>query len=174
MEPRRRARLRACLAVCLVVCFGSLVSGCHVETDGPRPAPELSGEDLQGHQRSLAELTGNVVIVNAWASWCGPCRDEMPVLAQARQRLGDEGLHVLGLNVRDRPDAAAALVEETGVQFPSIVDAQGRMAVDWGVSGMPQTFVVDRSGTIVAHRFGAVDAAWIETTVEPVVRGDTS
>lgn len=156
------------LAVMLAVVL--LVTGCQGDpAEGPRRAPQLAGHDLDGQPRNIADLAGDVVVVNTWASWCGPCRDEMPVLAAAQQELGDDGLQVLGLNVRDRPASAARLVEETGVQFPSIVDADGTLSVEWGVRGMPETFVVDRDGYIVAHHFGPVDEEWVESTLAPLV-----
>lgn len=146
------------------------LTGCQgAADDGPRQAPRLSGQDLEGQARDIQELAGDVIVVNAWASWCGPCRDEMPVLEDAHATLGDDGLHVVGLNIRDLPEAAQALVQETGVTFPSVVDTDGKLAVEWGVSGMPQTFVVDRHGNIAAHRFGAVDQDWIDATVVPLV-----
>ena len=157
-------------ATAFVVASLVLTAGCEAEADaGPRPAPGLSGQDLEGDHHDLADLAGDVVIVNAWASWCGPCREEMPVLARAQDSLGDAGLQVLGLNVRDRPEAAAQLIEDTEAGFPSIVDPDGRHAVTWGVRGMPQTFLVDRSGDIVDLTFGAVDDEWIESTVAPLV-----
>ncbi|GAA1146076.1 TlpA family protein disulfide reductase [Nesterenkonia lutea] len=148
-----------------------LLAGCQSEPEGPREAPPLVGADLDGQLRDISDHAGDVIVVNTWASWCAPCRDEMPVLAAAQESLQDEGFQVMGINVRDRPESAARLVEETGVPFPSIVDPDGTLAVEWGVLGMPQTFVVDRQGHIVDHVFGAVDQAWVESTVEPLVRG---
>ncbi|MGW9551437.1 redoxin domain-containing protein [Citricoccus zhacaiensis] len=166
-------RGRPSVRTVLAAVIGMLVLvGCQgTADDGPRQAPPLSGPDLQGNPQDIADLAGEVVVVNAWASWCGPCRDEMPVLEAALDAHGDDGLHVLGINTRDQPDAAQGLVAETGVTFPSVVDTEGTIAVEWGVSGMPQTFVVDRDGTIAAHRFGAVDQEWIDSTIAPLVHG---
>ncbi|MEO9248241.1 TlpA disulfide reductase family protein [Citricoccus nitrophenolicus] len=164
-RPSARVTLAAAVGVLLL-------TGCQTGADdGPRRAPPLSGLDLQGEPRDIGDLAGEVVVVNVWASWCGPCRDEMPVLQDAQEDLGDDGLQVLGINTRDLPGAAESLVAETGVSFPSVVDTEGTLAVEWGVSGMPQTFVVDRDGTIAAHRFGAVDREWIESTIAPLVHG---
>ncbi|GAA1659257.1 alkyl hydroperoxide reductase [Citricoccus zhacaiensis] len=166
---RGKASVRTMAATAIGVL---VLAGCqHGADDGPRVAPPLSGLDLQGNPQDIAELAGEVVVVNAWASWCGPCRDEMPVLEAAQDAHGDDGLHVLGINTRDRTDAAQDLVAETGVSFPSVVDTEGTLAVEWGISGMPQTFVVDRDGTIAAHRFGAVDQDWIDSVIVPLVHG---
>lgn len=165
MSRKVRGLCAAILGVAVV--WG--VSGCHAAPGEQRPAPVLSGEDLQGQPVDIADLEGDVVVVNAWASWCGPCRDEMPVLAAAHEELGDDGLRIVGLNVRDDPESARRLEDQSGVRFPSVVDPDGDLAVEWGVRGMPQTFVVGPEGLIVDHRYGAVDEEWVSTVVEPLV-----
>ncbi|GAA4431265.1 hypothetical protein GCM10023169_35620 [Georgenia halophila] len=143
------------------------------EASSPRettPAPELAGPGLAGGRHDLADLRGSVVIVNVWASWCAPCRKEVPVLERASEELGPEGLEVLGLNARDLPDAASTFVEDLGVSYPSIVDPEGTKAVEWGVVGMPETFLVDREGNIVDRHFGEVTQEWVQEVVVPEVR----
>lgn len=163
MTPTRRGVVALVAAVLLL-------AACQPGTpEGPQPAPVLSGPDLEAQPRDLADLKGKVVVVNAWASWCEPCRKEMPVLDEAEATLGSEGLAVMGLNVRDRPESAQRLVQETGVDFPSIVDADGKQAVEWGIWGLPQTYLVDRDGNVVAHQIGPVDEEWIQSTVSPLV-----
>lgn len=136
----------------------------------PRPAPALSGVDLEGTHRDVAELEGSVVVVSVWASWCGPCRDEIPVLARAQERLGPAGLVVLGLNFRDNPDAAGQFLAEVRPPFPSVADPKGTIAVGWGVSSLPQSFLLDRHGQVVAQRSGPVTDAWVDDVVVPEVR----
>ena len=137
--------------------------------DLPRPAPPLAGSDLGGQRHDLRDLRGSVVLVTAWASWCDPCRDEVPVLDEAVHRYGGDGLEVLGLNVQDRPEHARAFVEAEQPRFSSVVDHDGTRAVEWGLRGLPETFLVDRDGLVVAHRFGAVTREWVEDVVRPVV-----
>ena len=132
------------------------------------PAPALSGPTLDGGHVDLADLRGSVVLVNVWASWCAPCREEMPLLVETAQEWGPQGLRIVGIDVND-DDATARefLAGLGGTPFPSVVDADGRLAVEWGTTGVPETFVVDRDGTVVARRVGAVSAAWLAEEVLP-------
>lgn len=133
-----------------------------------RPAPVLAGETLDGGTADLADLRGSVVLVNVWASWCGPCREELPLLVSTQSRYGDQGLEVLGLNMRDGPVAARALLAETGAEsLTSVVDPDGGTAVGWGVRGVPETFLVDRDGVLRARFFGAVTEEWVQEEVVP-------
>src|SRR5688572_19770907 len=95
---------RRATAYLLLLMLG--LAGCAQPPAYPLPAPPLTGEDLAGDRRSLADLRGSVVIVPVWASWCGPCRDEVPVLQDALGRWEDEGVAVLGINMRDHPPSA--------------------------------------------------------------------
>ncbi|MDO5629059.1 MAG: TlpA disulfide reductase family protein [Mobilicoccus sp.] len=145
-----------------------LLAACSAPSPYPREAPELSGSDLDGASRSLADLRGQVVLVNVWASWCGPCRDEIPVLQEASEEFG-EGLAVLGINMRDRDRAARDLLTEFGADYPNIVDPDGTLSVEWGVVGIPMTFVVDAQGQLVDRHAGPVTAEWIDEAVAPRV-----
>ncbi|MFC8923069.1 cytochrome c-type biogenesis CcmF C-terminal domain-containing protein [Cellulosimicrobium sp. NPDC057127] len=145
-------------------------AGCAARTEAPEPAPPLAGPDLDGVARDLADLEGSVVLVPAWASWCGPCVDEMPLIADAAARHEDDGLVVLGLNVRDLPGNARAFAERHDVPFPSVSDLDGTTAVGWGLRGLPMTYLVDREGRLVETRVGPVDEAWLEDVVAEEVR----
>ncbi|WP_166426667.1 TlpA family protein disulfide reductase [Labedella populi] len=133
------------------------------------PAPELVGTDLEGRTRDLADLRGHTVLVTVWASWCAPCREEAPMIRDAATRWEDDGLRVLGINFRDNATTARAFVDSAGLTFPSIVDADGSLSVEWGITGIPQSFVVDADGVIVARRIGPITAEWIDSDVRPVV-----
>ncbi|MGI5187223.1 cytochrome c-type biogenesis CcmF C-terminal domain-containing protein [Promicromonospora sp. CA-289599] len=168
LPSRTAARLRTVLGVPFLVVG---LAGCAPAEDEPAPAPALAGEGLDGHEYDVAELRGSVVLVTAWASWCAPCRDEMPVLVDAQEELADAGLEVLGINVRDLPGPARRFATEHELSFPSIVDQQGTMSVAWGLRGVPVTYLVDREGRLVEQHPGPVTAEWIDTVVEPEVRG---
>ncbi|MEU4362630.1 cytochrome c-type biogenesis CcmF C-terminal domain-containing protein [Promicromonospora sp. NPDC023987] len=157
------------LAVLPALVLG-LVGCAAAEDDEPGLAPPLAGEGLDGQEYDVAELRGSVVLVTAWASWCAPCRDEMPVLVDAHEELADSGLEVLGINVRDLRDPARQFVSEQGLSFPSIVDQQGTKSVAWGLRGVPATYLVDREGRLVEQHPGPVTQEWIDTVVEPEVR----
>jgi cytochrome c biogenesis protein CcmG/thiol:disulfide interchange protein DsbE len=134
------------------------------------PAPALHGPTLEGGTFDLTDHRGNVVLVNVWASWCEPCRREYPALAEAAQGLGPHGLVVVGVNTRDEtPDAQAFLADLGGARYPNVDDRAGRVAVDWGVFGVPETFVVDRAGVVRARAVGEVTAEWIEESVRPLL-----
>ncbi|GAA4725065.1 cytochrome c-type biogenesis protein CcmF [Promicromonospora umidemergens] len=166
---RRRLPMHTMAGVLPVLVLGLV--GCAPAEDAPGPAPPLAGEGLDGHEYDVADLRGSVVLVAAWASWCAPCRDEMPVLVDAQEELADAGLEVLGINVRDLPDPARRFVAEHDLSFPSIMDQQGTMSVAWGLRGVPATYLVDREGRLVEQHPGPVTQEWIDTVVEPEVRG---
>ncbi|MGY2128866.1 TlpA family protein disulfide reductase [Blastococcus sp. SYSU DS0617] len=135
-----------------------------------RPAPVLSGPTLDGGHVDLADLRGSVVLVNVWASWCAPCREEMPLLDATAREWAPQGLRIVGVDVNDEDDAAREFLAGLGgVSFPSVVDADGRLSLEWGTTGVPETFVVDRDGTVVAKRFGPVTSAWLAEDVLPLL-----
>ncbi|PZR52951.1 hypothetical protein DNL40_09875 [Xylanimonas oleitrophica] len=171
-HPGRRPRTpapRALGPLLATTLAGTALAGCAAPQDEPRPAPPLAGTDLDGTPRDVADLRGSVVLVSAWASWCAPCRDEMPVIAQARDDLGPHGLEVLGINVRDLPGSARDFAAETGMDWPSVVDLEGTKAVGWGMRGLPVTYLVDRDGRVVDQHPGPVTEEWVEAVVEPEV-----
>jgi cytochrome c biogenesis protein CcmG/thiol:disulfide interchange protein DsbE len=138
----------------------------------PVPAPALSGPTLDGGRFDLTDAHGHVLLVNVFASWCGPCRDELPLLVDAGRRWSPQGLRVVGLNVRDGADAVRALLDETGATGLTVLpDPDGTRAVDWGVRGVPETFVVDRDGRIVDRQRGVVTRQWLEQRVAPLLAG---
>ncbi|SBT45866.1 cytochrome c biogenesis protein CcmG, thiol:disulfide interchange protein DsbE [Micromonospora narathiwatensis] len=182
--PRLPAGLRPGPAVVLAVtvAVGTLVAlglrapatpaGTDPGTSTPAPAPALSGETLAGGRFDLATARGHVVLVNVFASWCGPCRDELPLLVDAERRWSPRGLRLVGLNVRDGVPAVRALLDETGASGLTVLpDPDGTRSVDWGVRGVPETFVVDRDGRIVERQRGVVTRAWLEQRVAPLLTG---
>ena len=134
------------------------------------PAPPLAGRTLAGDSFDLAALRGHVALVNVFASWCGPCRTELPILVHAQQRWSAQGLHVVGLDVRDGLDAARALLDETGAASLTVVpDASGATAVNWGVRGVPETFLIDRDGRIRQWVQGPITMEWLEKWLPPLL-----
>ncbi|GGH48009.1 TlpA family protein disulfide reductase [Microbacterium album] len=162
-----RRRLQA-LALAVVLALAGCSAATAPQTEA---APVLEGHDLTGQAHRLSDLRGEVVIVTVWASWCAPCREEFPVLERALDALEPEGLRVLGINFRDVPAAAEEFLAQQEASFPSVVDLDGSVSIEWGVRAVPQAFLVDRDGTILERRFGAIDDAWIEGVVTAAVRG---
>jgi len=121
------------------------------------PAFTLDRLDRNG-QLAVADLRGKAVVVNFWASWCIPCRDEAPVLQKTYERYRDQGLVVLGVDVNDFRQDARRFMKRYGLSYPVVYDGKGSTVGKWGVRGFPETFFVDRSGHLVGERIqGGID-----------------
>ena len=132
-----------------------------------RAAPVLTGRTLDGPPFDLSEHRGNVAVVNVWASWCTACKEEHPELEAAAQRLSPQGVQFVGINTQDTDEAARDFLDEMGgSSYPSVLDPDGRKSVDWGVFGVPETFIVDADGNVRAKAVGAVNQEWLVRTVE--------
>jgi len=135
-----------------------------------RPAAPFSLTAFDGSPVSLEAWRGQVVVVNFWASWCKPaCYDEAPVLERAWRTYRDRGLVVVGVDMQDTPEAARAFIRQFQLTFPNAPDDGGKVAVEYGVYGVPETFFVDRAGTIRAKHVGAVTDEVIRATLEPLL-----
>ena len=131
-------------------------------------APPIAGVTLDGSRVDLADLRGRVVVVNAWASWCGPCRSETPVLVDLARSADPADVAVVGLNVRDDATTARTFADDLAMSYPSIVDADGallRTIPDVPPSALPSTVVVDRDGMIAARFIGELDPAQLASVV---------
>lgn len=123
-------------------------------------APDFTLERLDGAggTLSLDELRGKPLVVNFWASWCVPCKDEAPVLQETYERYRDQGLVVVGIDAQDFRADARRFVKRFGLTYPIVYDGKGSTLGKWGVTGFPETFFVDRAGNLVGERIsGAVD-----------------
>ena len=122
----------------------------------PKPAPALTLKDLDGRTHDLARLRGRVVLINFWATWCPPCRREMPSMERLSQALQGEAFSVLAVDVgedADTIDAFTAQLDATPT-FPVLLDTRSRTLQAWKVAGLPTTFLVDKRGRIVASAIG--------------------
>jgi peroxiredoxin len=111
-------------------------------------ARDFTLKSHDGSNLRLAEMKGQVVMLNFWASWCGPCRQEMPILEQLNKKYGKLGFTVWGINVDEDPAMAEKLLKETGVTFPVLFDSRNEVSELYGVDAMPTTVMVDRDGNI--------------------------
>jgi cytochrome c biogenesis protein CcmG/thiol:disulfide interchange protein DsbE len=127
-----------------------------------RAAPAWTLTTLDGETLTSADLVGRPYVVNFWASWCGPCVDEHPILAGTQADHGDE-LAMVGVLYQDATaDADAFLARYGDTGYPHAVDADGRLAIDYGVTGPPETFFVDAEGIVRDRQFGPLSAALME------------
>ncbi|RMH49027.1 MAG: hypothetical protein D6685_19690 [Bacteroidetes bacterium] len=119
-----------------------------------RPAPGFRLPGLSGHPVALSDLKGQVVLINFWATWCGPCQVEMPVLEQLHREFGDDGLVILAINLMEPFDEARAYVQRFGYTFPVLLDIDGAVAQRYRVESVPTSLLIDREGTVVRHLVG--------------------
>src|SRR5471032_571574 len=139
------------------------------------PAPKTDLPPLAGLERngkavpglSNATFQGEVTLVNVWASWCVPCADEVPFLEKLSK---DKRIKLVGINYKDPPDNARRFLNRYGNPFVAVgVDASGRTSIDWGVYGVPETYLIGRDGTIAYKLVGPVTAENLVQVIEPEI-----
>jgi peroxiredoxin len=111
-------------------------------------APDFALKSATGENLRLSEYRGDVVMVNFWATWCGPCRQEMPLLDELYSRYGRVGFSLLGVNIDDNSSKAMNMVSELGVSFPVLFDSRKEVSELYQVNAMPVTVLIDREGTV--------------------------
>lgn len=121
-------------------------------------APDFELRLLDGTMVRLSDYRGRVVFLNFWASWCPPCRAEAPLLEFTWRQVKDRGVIFLGVNMQDTNEGARRFIEEFEITYPNGRDLQSRIAINYGVYGIPETFFIDREGRITYKHIGALGA----------------
>jgi cytochrome c biogenesis protein CcmG/thiol:disulfide interchange protein DsbE len=132
-----------------------------------KPAAPFTLTTFDGEPISLESLRGKVVVLNFWASWCYPaCYEEAPVLERGWREYRDRSVMLVGINIQDKEEPARKFLQQFGHTFPNAPDPQGRVSVDYGVYGVPETFFIDRAGRVRAKHVGAVTEQIFRAQVE--------
>jgi cytochrome c biogenesis protein CcmG/thiol:disulfide interchange protein DsbE len=159
----------AAAALVGLLAYGLVAKGADTTLDeavasGQRPAAPLTALPMLGSedQGSLADYRGKVVVLNVWASWCDPCREEVPLLQETHERIAAKGGVVLGVDTQDASSKALAFLKERNATFPSLRDRDRSYGRELGVTGYPETFLIDRTGRIAAMRRFPVTQDWLD------------
>jgi len=138
-----------------------LASGCNKRlepaTEG-KTAPDFTLKDLNGRPVQLSSLRGKVVLVNFWATWCPPCREEIPSMVRMNQAMQGKPFQLLAISIDEGgKDAVTAFFQKAGATLPALLDTDGAVARTYGTTGVPETFVIDTKGVIMKKVVGAMD-----------------
>jgi cytochrome c biogenesis protein CcmG/thiol:disulfide interchange protein DsbE len=177
---RRPVRARPAIAVLAVLAlvglltFGLLSKGSsRIGVGDVAPTSSLPRLD-GGGSGSLADYRGRWVLVNFWASWCIPCREEAPALEEFQQRHGDADFTVLGIDSRDLSGDGRAFVRRFGLSYPQLRDGNGAGAGDFGTTGVPENYLVDPRGKVRLLFVGPISAEDLDDEVAPLLSGEGS
>jgi cytochrome c biogenesis protein CcmG, thiol:disulfide interchange protein DsbE len=144
--------------LCLMLLLGTVVSGAAETLDIGQPAPELALTDLAGNTHRLSEYRGKGVLLNFWATWCVPCRTEMPSMEGVYHDLSQKGLVVLAVNLDAGTRAPVDdFVKELALTFPILLDSPGTSTRTFRVFGLPTSYLIDRNGRLTGREVGARD-----------------
>lgn len=180
--PARRSRWWR-IALTLVPVLGFLGVLVYGMTRDPRaipsplagkPAPDFSLILFDGTQVRLSDFRSRVVFLNFWASWCPPCRAEARLLEAAWRHYRDQSVVFLGVNIQDREASARQFLEEFGITYPNGRDPQNRIAIDYGVYGLPETFFISPDGLITYKHIGAIESDLLVLKIEKALQGAVS
>jgi cytochrome c biogenesis protein CcmG/thiol:disulfide interchange protein DsbE len=139
-----------------------------------RQAPPFTLTLFDGRTIRLEDLRGKVVFLNFWASWCAPCRAEAKTLEAASEKYKDRGVVFLGINIQDKEDDARAFIQEFEITYMNGRDNTGRIAIDYGVWGIPETFFIDRQGRITYKHVGGIGLPIITAKLDQALLGIVS
>jgi cytochrome c biogenesis protein CcmG/thiol:disulfide interchange protein DsbE len=171
MSARSFAVVLGVLAVIGLLGFGLLAKG-ETSLALGEPVPDRALPRLEGSGTgSISDYRGKWVLVNFWASWCPPCRDESPSLQRFYERNRNRNFVVLGIDQRDLSEDGSKFVRENGITYPQLRDGEGERADPFGMTGLPENFLVNPRGELALIRRGPVDDRYLERYVAPKLEG---
>ena len=170
----RAARLSVGLLLILVALGGLYVLRHHNSQIPPAkhgaPAPDFALPKFDGGEIRLSSYKGKVVLLDFWATWCDPCREEIPSFVGLQQKYGDRGLQIIGVSMDDSPDPVRAFYQQFHMNYPAVMGTAATGEAYGGVLGLPIAFLIDREGRIYSKHIGATDPAIFEKEVATLLQ----
>ena len=164
MRRQRACRVATIAAMTGLLLFGRIASATEhlLQAMGmgklpAKAAPDFTLPDLHGQQVALHDYRGKVVFLNFWATWCIPCREEMPAMEQLHQTFQSQGLAILAVDLKESPDKVTAFFEQYQLSFTALLDESGSVFRDYQVMGLPTTYLISREGKLLARGVGGRD-----------------
>jgi cytochrome c biogenesis protein CcmG, thiol:disulfide interchange protein DsbE len=167
-DPVIESLLAGVLLAVIVVGVQYVRQGAAQPTSGP--APDFSLTTFDGQQFRRSEQRGRVVVINFWASWCLPCREEAPILQRSWEHYQDQGVVLVGVVYLDSEPEVRAFTKEFGITYPNGMDRGIRIAESYRILGIPETFVVDANGDIVAFMIAPVRAGQLDAILDGILQ----
>ncbi|CAA6815528.1 MAG: Thiol:disulfide oxidoreductase related to ResA [uncultured Thiotrichaceae bacterium] len=165
----KHALITLFLIISLSACFSEQEGGSsYLKTETSIQTPDRPFQDLNGTSYTMENLKGKPIIINFWATWCPPCRAEMPSMNRAWAKVKDEGILMFAANVGESPETIAKFTEEIPIDFPIILDVNAKLSMAWGVRGMPTTYIIDAKGKVVYSAVG--ERPWDDDSILDAVR----
>lgn len=179
--PRRRriltfaALLGPAFAILGLLAYGFTIEPKYIPTPLiAKQAPSFTLTLFDGSVLRLEDLRGKVVFLNFWASWCPPCRAEARTLEAMWRKYREQGVVFVGVNIQDKEESARAFLDEFGITYPNGLDRGARIAIEYGVWGLPETFFIDRDGRITSKHVGELGGETVATKLDEAMRGVVS
>ena len=158
----RRPKIILIMVLALMLVSGLIMAGCSGPTSAPaqgpqigKLAPDFKLSNLEGQSVSLGDFRGKPVLLNFWASWCGPCRYEMPFIQEIYEEWSGKGLIILAVNLQENPSQVKEFVESFGFSFPVLLATNQEVSLAYNIRGIPATFFIDKDGIIQDIKIGA-------------------